>query len=161
MDALYILLDGQMAISAPQQGTFNPLYLCFSGLEESTRDQKAFAALAKGGMPGIISFLDFRPLPVTIRTVKESLVFAVPRQTLTTKLQVDNSFASRFYRVVAIEVLELLQNVSLRLVHPETAGPSPDDLLDEELDMDDLKQMSDGAKKFNWMLSQLGVAAHG
>ncbi len=29
VDALYILLDGQMSISAPQEGTFNPLYLCF------------------------------------------------------------------------------------------------------------------------------------
>ncbi|MGF1457423.1 MAG: cyclic nucleotide-binding domain-containing protein [Leptolyngbyaceae cyanobacterium] len=159
VDALYILLDGQMSISAPQQGEFNPLYLCFSGLESSTREQKAFATIAKGGMPGIISFLDFRPLPVTIRATRESLVFAVPRQTLVTKLQVDDSFASRFYRVITIEILELLQTVSSRLVQPDHAAPTQDnDLLDEELDMADLRQMSEGAKKFNWMLSQLGVA---
>jgi CRP-like cAMP-binding protein len=161
VEALYILLDGQMAISAPQQGTFNPLYLCFSGLEESTRDQKAFATLSQGGMPGIISFLDFRPLPVTIRTVQESLVFAVPRQTLATKLQVDNSFASRFYRVVAIEVLTLLQHVSSRLLQPEAPGPGFEDVLEEELDLADLQQMSEGAKKFNWMLAQLGVSHDG
>ena len=159
VDALYILLDGQMSISAPQQGSFNPLYLCFSGLENSTREQKAFATLSKGGMPGILSFLDFRPLPVTIRAVRESLVFAVPRQTLVTKLQVDDSFASRFYRVIAIEILELLQAVSMRLVDPDAIAASDSaDLLDEELDLDDLTQMSEGAKKFNWMLSQLGVA---
>ena len=113
-------------------------------------------------MPGIISFLDFRPLPVTIRALKGALVFAVPRQTLVTKLQADYSFASRFYRVIAIEVLELLQTVSTRLVDAGTLtnGATGDDL-DEELDMDDLNQMSEGAKKFNWMLSQLGVAHHG
>lgn len=157
VDALYILLDGQMEISAPQ-GNFNPLYLCFSGLENSTRDQKAFATLSKGGMPGIISFLDFQPLPVTIRAVKESLLFAVPRQTLVTKLQVDNSFASRFYRVIAIEVLELLHSVNALFADSETAHG---DAEDEELDIDDLDHMSEGAKKFNWMLSQLGVARHG
>ncbi|MEM9815805.1 MAG: cyclic nucleotide-binding domain-containing protein [Cyanobacteria bacterium P01_D01_bin.6] len=159
VDALYVLLDGQMSISAPQEDGFNPLYLCFSGLENSTRDQKAFAHITKGGMPGIISFLDFRPLPVTIRAVKESLVFAVPRQTLVTKLQVDNSFASRFYRVIAIEVLELLYAVRSRLVDTSaTSTADAADMLDEELDMADLEQMSEGAKKFNWMLSQLGVA---
>ena len=159
VDALYILLDGQMAISAPQAGSFNPLYLCFSGLENSTREQKAFTTISKGGMPGIISFLDFRPLPVTIRATRDSLVFAVPRQTLVTKLQVDNSFASRFYRVIAIEILELLHAVSARLINPEaiTAADTAD-RLDEELDMADLQQLSEGAKKFNWMLSQLGVA---
>lgn len=160
-DAFYILLDGQMAISAPE-GNFNPLYLCFSGLEASTRDQKAFATISKGGMPGIISFLDFRPLPVTIRAVRESLLFAVPRQTLVTKLQVDDSFASRFYRVIAIEISELLHTVSSRLADIGTtvAGRSDEDL-DEELNLEDLQQMSEGAKKFNWMLSQLGVLQNG
>lgn len=158
VDALYVVLDGQLSISAPA-GDFNPLYLCFSGLENSTREQKAFATLSKGSMPGIISFLDFQPLPVTIRTVKDVLLFAVPRQTLVTKLQVDNSFASRFYRVIAIEILELLQTVSDRLVSTDAGHQmSNDSDLDEELDMEDLQQMSDGAKKFNWMLSQLGVA---
>ncbi|NEQ42398.1 MAG: cyclic nucleotide-binding domain-containing protein [Leptolyngbya sp. SIOISBB] len=158
VDALYVLLDGQMAISAPQEGSFNPLYLCFSGLENSTREQKAFTTISKGGMPGIISFLDFRPLPVTIRATRDSLVFAVPRQTLVTKLQVDHSFASRFYRVIAIEILELLYAVRSRLVNQGAAASADEDLLDEELDMADLQQMSEGAKKFNWMLSQLGVA---
>lgn len=159
VDALYILLDGQMAISAPQEGNFNPLYLCFSGLENSTRQQRAFATITKGGMPGIISFLDFRPLPVTIRAERECLVFAVPRDTLVTKLQVDNSFASRFYRVIAIEILELLQAVRARLDDKTTAnGVEQATELGEELDLDDLQNMSEGAKKFNWMLSQLGVA---
>ena len=158
VDALYIMLDGQMCISAPQQGQFNPLVLCFGEADDNGRDQPAFTTISKGGMPGIISFLDFRPLPVTIRTVKDSLVFAVPRQTLVTKLQVDDSFASRFYRVIAIEVLELLQAVSSQLVHPAAVNQTADDKhWDEELDMADLEQMSEGAKKFNWMLSQLGV----
>lgn len=157
VDALYILLDGQIAVSAPE-GNFNPLYLCFSGLENSTRNQKTLATLSKGSMPGIISFIDFQPLPVTMRASQDSVVFTIPRQKLATKLQVDDGFASRFYRVIAIEILEMLQTISTRLTD---AGSATRSTTDEELDMDELQQVSEGAKKFNWMLSQLGVAHRG
>lgn len=157
VDALYILLDGQMTISAPE-GQFNPLYLCFSGLENSTKYQKILNTLSKGSMPGIMSFVDSQPLPVTIRATQDSFVYAVPRQKLITKLQVDDSFASRFYRVIAIEILEMLQTASAQLSDSASANLDTDD---EELDMEDLQQMSEGAKKFNWMLSQLGVAPRG
>ncbi len=157
VESLYILLDGQMAMSAPQD-TFNPLALCFLGLGNSTRDQKAFATLTQGSMPGIVSFLDSRPLPVTVRSLSECLVFAVPRQTLLTKLQVDDSFASRFYRVIAMQAMEMLHTVSMRLVEPDAIGTSGDD---EELDMEDLQQVTEGAKKFGWMLTQLGVNNRG
>lgn len=157
VESLYILLDGQMAVSASQTA-FNPLALCFMELEASTRDQPAFATLAQGSMPGIVSFLDFRPLPMTVRAMAESLVFAVPRQTLATKLQVDDSFASRFYRVIAMQIMEQLQTVSMRLVEPSLAGTAMDD---EEMDIDDLNQVSEGAKKFGWMLAQLGVNHRG
>lgn len=156
VDALYVVLDGQFSISAPE-GDFNSLLLCFSGLEKSTRTQKAFASISRGALPGIISFLDFRPLPVTIRTAEEALVFTVPRQMLVTKLQADNSFASRFYRVIAVQVLELLETVR-GLEHGADADMAQDD---EELDLEDLDQMSEGAAKFNWMLKQLGVSYGG
>ena len=153
VESLYILLEGQMAMSA-SQGSFNPLALCFRGLE-SAGDWPVVATLSQGSLPGLMSFLDFRPLPVTVRTTTESLIFAVPRQTLATKLQVDESFASRFYRVIALGILGQLQTVSMGLVAPG----SPMD--DEELDMDDLQQVSEGAKKFGWMLAQLGVNHRG
>ena len=155
VESLTILLEGQLAMSAPQD-TFNPLALCFLGLEASTRDQATLATLSQGSMPGIISFLDFRPLPVTVRSLNESLIFAVPRPTLATKLQVDDSFASRFYRVVAIQIMEQLQTVGMRLMEPGAEAN-----LDDELDMDDLNQVSEGAKKFSWMLAQLGVNGRG
>ncbi|NJL49544.1 MAG: cyclic nucleotide-binding domain-containing protein [Leptolyngbyaceae cyanobacterium SM2_5_2] len=157
VESLYILLDGQMSMSA-SQGTFNPLALCFLGLADNLSDQPVLATLTQGSMPGIISFLDFRPLPVTVRSLTEALVFAVPRHTLTTKLQVDDSFASRFYRVIAIQILQHLQSVSMRLVEPMAINLAMDDA---ELDVDDLHQVSEGAKKFGWMLAQLGVNRHG
>lgn len=153
VDSLFIILDGQLSISAPE-GDFNSLLLCFSGLEKSTRTQKAFASISRGGLPGIISFLDFRPLPVTIRAAQQSLIFTVPRQLLVTKLQADDSFASRFYRVIAVQILELLETVRGGDLQAAAGDAIADE---EELDLDDLDQMSEGAAKFNWMLKQLGV----
>ncbi|HSM84076.1 MAG TPA: cyclic nucleotide-binding domain-containing protein [Nodosilinea sp.] len=156
VESLYILLEGQMAMSA-SQAAFNPLAHCFLGPEQNPSEHPIVATLSQGSMPGIMSFLDFRPLPVTVRATTEALVFAVPRQTLATKLQVDDSFASRFYRVIAMQILAQLQTTSLRLADPGALGA----LDDEELDMDDLHQVSEGAKKFGWMLAQLGVNHHG
>ena len=161
VEALYIVLDGLLSISRPE-GDFNSLSLCFSGLEKSTRTQTVFAEMSRGGLPGIISVLDFQPLPVTIRAVKESLVFAVPRHKLVAKLQQDMGFASRFYRVIAIQITDLLQTVidHLGCDRPSySEGQGMDEAVeyDDELDLDSLRQVSQGAAKFNWMLKRLGV----
>ncbi|MFQ4138483.1 cyclic nucleotide-binding domain-containing protein [Nodosilinea sp. PGN35] len=157
VESLYILLAGKMTVAMPQTSP-NPIALCFWSLEASARDQLAFATLAPGSLPGMMAFLNFRPLPVTVRAVSESLVFAVPRQTLATKLLVDDSFASRFYRVVAMQMAEQLQTVGLGLIEPPTVDTATDD---RELNIDDLHQISEGAKKFDWMLAQLGVNHRG
>ena len=161
VEALYIMLDGLLSISRPE-GDFNSLSLCFSGLEKSTRTQTVFADMSRGGLPGIISVLDFQPLPVTIRAVKESLVFAVPRQRLAAKLQQDMGFASRFYRIIAIQISDLLQTVMEHLgcdrpSYSQVKGMDEAVEYDDELDLDSLHQVSHGAAKFNWMLKRLGV----
>ena len=161
VEAFYVVLDGLLSISRPE-GDFNSLYLCFSGLEKSTRTQTVFAEVSRGALPGIISVLDFQPLPVTIRAVKESLVFAVPRQQLVAKLQQDMGFASRFYRVIAIQIADLLQTVMDRLgcdrpAYSQAQGMDAAVEYDDELDLDSLHQVSHGAAKFNWMLKRLGV----
>lgn len=162
VDALYIIMDGRLSISKPE-GQLNPLSLCFTGLEKSTRSQKVFANISKGGLPGITSFLDFRPQPVTIRAEIESLIFAIPRSKLLARLQEDSGFASRFYRVIAVQVAELLQTVMGQLgcsgmKYEPQAGMDNAMEYEDELDMDALHQMSHGAARFNWMLKQLGVS---
>lgn len=160
VESLYILLDGQMVSSAPP-ASVNPLALCFLGLENNAGAQPA-ATFSQGSMPGMMAFLDYQPLTVTVRSLTECLVFAVPRQTLATKLQVDDSFASRFYRVIAMQLMAQLQTVSLCLGEPTKSGMTSGTAMDDdELDMADLQQVSEGAKKFGWMLAQLGVNHRG
>lgn len=160
VDALYIILDGLLSVSAPE-GNYDPLSLCFLGLEKRTRNQKVFANISKGEMPGIFAFLDSRQ-PMTVRAIHESLVFAVPRAHLTIKLHQDLGFASRFYRVIAIQVAELLSLVMDRLgcdrqTYDQQNEMDQDKEYGDELGFDALQQMSQGANRFNWMLKRLGI----
>lgn len=165
VDALHIVLDGLLSIAVPE-GEYDSLALCFRGLERSTRPQQIIANLSKGELPGISACLNFQPLPVTIRAVNEALVFTVPRQQLVVKLQQDVGFASRFYRVIALQVLDLLRTVMDHLGCTQKTYTQHQEMdenveYEDELDLDDLHQMSQGANRFNWMVKRLGVGSRG
>ena len=151
VDALYTVVDGQFAIAMADQPC-DPLSFCSRGLSEQAAQQTFRTAtyISRGGLPGIISFLDFRPLPVTIRAMEPSQVLSIPRQQVAIKLQEDLGFASRFYRVIATQMANLLSAVTL-------LRGDDDDEMDEELDVAALQQVSHGGTKFDWMLRQLGV----
>ncbi|MBE9180193.1 cyclic nucleotide-binding domain-containing protein [Oculatella sp. LEGE 06141] len=161
VEALDFILDGLLLITVPE-GDYNPLTLCFERQERDASFGKAIANLTRGEISGAISFLDFRPLPVTVRAVHHSLVLSISRQALTTKLQQDMGFASRFYRVLAIQLSNSLQMVMSRLGCHQNMYDRPQGMdeaveYDDELDLDSLQQVSQGAARFNWMLKRLGV----
>ena len=157
-DALSIVLDGRLSAAITNQ-PFDPLSMCFSRLESPTANQsfQIVAYLSRGEVPGITSCLDFQPLPVTYRAETETLVLAIPRQEIAIKLQEDLGFASRFYRVIATQVANLLRSANLL----QTEGSNgPFELVSEdehEVYLDELQRVSKGGTKFNWMLRQLGV----
>jgi hypothetical protein len=113
-------------------------------------------------MVGTISFLDFRPSLILVTALKESLLLAIPRPQLVAKLQQDMGFASRFYRILAIQIAENLQAaISLmgcgqQLYNREMDMEEAMEY-DDELDAESLQQVSQGAARFNWMLKQLAV----
>ncbi|MEL6816214.1 MAG: cyclic nucleotide-binding protein, partial [Cyanobacteria bacterium J06598_3] len=156
VDALYTVLDGQLAIATTDKPC-DPLSTCSHGLEEmgATQNFNPIAYISRGSLPGIISFLDFQPLPVRINALKETLLLAIPRRQVTIKLQEDLSFAARFYRVIATQMASLLTTVMSLGADP--LGGVSKELDSDELDMDALQQVSQGAARFDWMLKQLGV----
>lgn len=164
VDALHLILNGRFSIAVPDSYC-NPLSMCFISLEKRSQRYQALAEISKGGLPGIVSFLDSRPMPVTIRSLGESLVFTIPRPAMSVKLQTDMGFAARFYRVIAVQISELLQTVMGQLsevasaedVTHGAAQATDDEMADDELDLDELQQVSQGAARFNWMLEQLGL----
>ncbi|MBD2060248.1 cyclic nucleotide-binding domain-containing protein [Oculatella sp. FACHB-28] len=160
VEALYFILDGLLLISSPE-GDYNPLTLCFKSQGKAPRE-KPIANLTRGEISGASSFVDFRPPAVTVRAVNHSLVLSIPRQVLAVKLQQDMSFASRFYRVLALQLSNSLQTVMSRLGcnksnYSQHQEMDEDVEYEDELDLDSLQQVSQGAARFNWMLKRLGV----
>lgn len=161
VDALYLVLDGLLSVGVPQVDC-DPLSLCFQGLEKQNIAQKIISYFSRGEIAGAISALDLRPFPTTIQATKETLVLAVPRHALAAKLEQDLSFATRFYRVIAIQLLNIVQTVMNQLGCDQQMY-TQDQALDEEMEYDDelcltsLTQLSQGAARFNWMLKRLGV----
>ncbi|MDX2213496.1 MAG: cyclic nucleotide-binding domain-containing protein [Oculatellaceae cyanobacterium bins.114] len=161
VDALYIVLDGLLSVSVFEEEV-NPLTLCFECPEKVASSQKVLVRLSKGEMSGTSSFLNMSPPPVTVRAIEESLVLAIPRSHLTIKLQQDMGFASRFYRVLAIQMLETLQTAIGLLGCPQQRYQARNEMdedmeYDDELNLDSLHKVAQGAARFNWMLKRLGV----
>lgn len=161
VDALYIILDGLISVNKSEQDN-DLMSLCFECTEAQAKSQVTVARSTKGEMAGMASFLDFRPLPVTLKAVNESLVLAIPRQQLISKLQQDMGFASRFYRVLAIQLTTMLQMVMGQMgcsqhAYSDEQGMDDDMNYDDELNLDSLQQLSQGAARFNWMLNRLGI----
>jgi len=161
IEALYFVLDGLLLIASPE-GDYNPLTLCFECENKLASSEKAIANLTRGEISGAIAFLDFRPPATTVRAVNHSLVLAIPRQVLAAKLQQDVSFAFRFYRVLALQLSNSLQTVMSRLGCNKNTYSQHQDMneaveYEDELDLDSLQQVSQGAARFNWMLKRIGV----
>ncbi|MEL7495942.1 MAG: cyclic nucleotide-binding domain-containing protein, partial [Cyanobacteria bacterium J06554_11] len=159
VDALYTVLDGQLTI-ATTDTPYDPFSGCSHALSTQSQAFSPLAFIARGGLPGIISFLDFKPLPVKIYATRESKVLSIPRQKMVIKLQEDLSFAARFYRVIATQTANLLASVTATECRSDSADSTSDDsALDDELDMETLQRASEGGKKFDWMLKRLRVEA--
>ncbi|NEQ25995.1 MAG: cyclic nucleotide-binding domain-containing protein [Microcoleus sp. SIO2G3] len=161
IDALYLILDGSLSLSV-YEGDMNPLTLCFDCPEKNAGSQKVIDRLSRGEMSGAISFLNLSLPPTTVRAIEESLVLAIPRAQLAMKLQQDMGFASRFYRVLAIQLSQTLQTAIGLLGCPQQTlhshGEMDEDMeYDDELNLDSLHQVAQGAARFNWILKRLGV----
>jgi CRP-like cAMP-binding protein len=161
IDALYIILDGLLSIAVCERDT-NLLTLCFECAEKNAGSQKVIDRLSRGEISGAISLLNLSLPPITVRAIEESLVLAIPRSQLSMKLQQDMGFASRFYRVLAIQLLQTLQTAIELLGCPQQMLQAHSDMdeameYDDELNLDSLNQVAQGAARFNWMLKRLGV----
>lgn len=160
IEALYIVLDGLLQAAVPEVDA-NPLAICFECSKKLASAEKVITNLSRGELVGAIYFLDFRPTPMTIRSVRESLLLSVSRQDLSNKLQQDMSFASRFYRMLALQFSSRLQTAlgSLGCSQQEYCREQglQDVEYDDEMDIEALEQFSHGAMRFNWLLKRLGV----
>lgn len=105
IDTLYIMLDGTLVVSIAEIG------------------ERELAKLYKGEVVGEMSFVDSRPPSATVRTMERSQVLAIPRGKLAQKLEEDESFASRFYRALAIMLSHRLRGTVKQLGYHKESSP--------------------------------------
>ena len=112
IDSLYILLDGNLEISASQIG------------------DRPFR-LSCGEVVGEVSLLDSRPPTATVTAMVDSIVLAITHEELQQRLDEDAGFGARFYRSLAVFLAHRLRNTYKRL------GYGKDQPMDEKVEYQD------------------------
>lgn len=161
VDGLYILLNGTMTVSISDHDN-NPLAIVFASLDSNEDPGREIARLLRGDIAGEMPFVDDRPPETTIKAHEDSLVLMVPKQQLVVKLHQDEVFASHFYRVISILLLNRLRDISSRLGYGRRTydeGQTLDNNIEyeEELDFNVLDHVSLAGARFDWLLKCLNV----
>ena len=137
IDALYIVIDGTLTVSVAALG------------------DREVAHLSSGEVVGEMSFVDERPPSATVTASVDTLVMAIPREQLVTKLQQDVGFASRFYRALAIFLSDRLRGTVNRLVSGKE--PSAEERTAQENSMapNIRDNLALGGTRFDWLMRRL------
>ena len=140
IEVLYVLLEGQLAVSLAALGG------------------KEIARLQSGEILGELSFLDSRPPSASVTAIEPCTVLAIPRYRLHEKLEEDSAFAARFYRALGVFLASRLRRSQQRL------GYEGDRILDDEIEHEDeldpevLDHVALAGARFDWMLRRLREA---
>lgn len=123
VNSLHILLDGMLTVTTAESDK-NPLTRAFAAIEGIENPSREITRLSSGEVVGEVPFIGTRTA-TTVKAVKKSLVLSIPQQELVTKLQQDVGFASRFYRAIAIMLLDRLQSIINQLGRSNIAQGKP------------------------------------
>ncbi|MEO5373895.1 MAG: cyclic nucleotide-binding domain-containing protein [Alphaproteobacteria bacterium] len=135
IDSMYILLEGEMAVSLTGIGDV--------------------AKLASGEIIGEMSLVDSRPPSASVRAVEDCFVLDLSRHAIFEKLEDDVGFSSRFYRAIATFLSDRLRGTVQRLGYHDDKGLDEDTELDGELDMNVLDNIHLAGARFDRMLKKL------
>ena len=115
-DSLFFVLDGEFDVF--------------------TKMAPSIAVLKAGEIVGEISFVDSLPPTASVKARMDSLVGAIPRHLMASKLKEDTGFASRFYRAMAMFMADRLRttvgNLGKSALEPE--DETYDETMDPEMD---------------------------
>jgi len=141
IEALYILLEGQLAVSAKAQS--------------SERD---LGRMGMGAMVGEVSFVDNRPTTATVKASSDALLLSIPRAVLRRKLESDAGFAARFYRAVAMSLAYHLRDMVALLTMSPDGNPTPEHEREEDkLGLEVLDTVYLAGQRFDRILRRLAA----
>ncbi len=139
IEALYILLEGELSVSA-----------------KTTTAERELGRMAIGSIVGEVSFVDNRPTAATVKTLNDSLLLAIPRAVLKRKLESDSGFAARFYRAVALSLAYRLRDtVALFTTDHEDGALSEQEREEDKLGLEVLDTVYLAGQRFDRILRRL------
>lgn len=118
IDAIYIVIEGRLKVIIGSNA--DPI-----------------ATLGVGELVGELSFLDSRPPNATVTAATDTVVMALPRLLLQSKLKKDPAFSGRFYKAIGVLLANRLRQTVINLGHPDRNHPDYKkmDEQDPELDL--------------------------
>lgn len=137
ISALYLVLDGMLAVSAEALG----------GGE--------IARLSQGELVGEMSLVDSRPPSATVKALEDSRLWSIPRTQLAAKLSQDVSFASHFYHAIAVFLSDRLRGTVSRLGYTKDQQNLPEPENDPDLHPDIADNLELAKVRLDWLLNRL------
>jgi CRP-like cAMP-binding protein len=117
--------------------------------------QEEIARMGSGDILGEMSFVDSRPPSTTVEALVDSVVFAIGRERLSTKLAQDSAFASRFYRALCIFLSHRFRRMTLQYGAHSGNRPTPENESADELDARVLENVHLAGARFERMSKRL------
>jgi bacteriocin-type transport-associated protein len=120
----YLLISGELAgtISQNQGGRLGRV---FAALEDDGDLEQEIARFSPGEVLGKMPAVELNAAAMTIKATANSTVLAVPYAALQAQITEDVGFAARFYRAVAMLLLERFSRLVQYLLRPKMAQSPP------------------------------------
>lgn len=146
VEAIYFLLKGTLAV-------------VISIVADGQPTEREIARRASGEIVGEMSFVEVGTASASIRCAENSFLLAIPQDLLRENLQQNRGFASRFYKSIALVLVDRLRDDLVRRGFG-TRAYNPEQLLDEveyedEIPLDVLEQTLLAGTRFKWMIKRL------
>jgi CRP-like cAMP-binding protein len=136
IDAVYLILDGQMSVWAG--------------------GRLKIATVTSGDILGEMSLIDASKTSASLRCETESIVLAISKAVLSRRLETDVGFAARFYKALALCLADRMRNAIKHMgygkLEDEPAADAPDE---DELESTVLDSVHLAGARFDRMLRKL------
>ncbi len=137
IDALYIVLEGKLSVSA-----------------EAVEGEE-IAVLSSGEIVGEMSFVDARPPSATVKAIEPTVLWAIPRNQLRAKLLQDNAFAAHFYQAIAAFLSDRLRGTVSRLGYSRYRQLNEDVTSEFNLNPEISASLEVAKLRLHWLLQRL------
>ncbi|GAB4283565.1 MAG: hypothetical protein Fur0025_13650 [Oscillatoriaceae cyanobacterium] len=138
INALYLVVRGSLSVYIEPMG-----------------HREEIAWVWRGEIVGEISFIDDRPTLASVRAVEDTIVLAISRVELMSKIQKDLGFASRFYRGICMILTHRMRDTVQRLGYHQELETIEAENVDDDINPAMLENLELAVAKLNWLMESV------